>query len=840
LTGGTGKAENLKGAKTDSKGANASGEQACPINHVSPHVEVEYKTVLLERKLSQHQKGESKETHVLSDPTYILVWALETNAAAKPWKRNGKLEVSPANVEVFLDEACKKKLTKPLTYKQLAGGTKKKLWLRGMTAGKFTAKLTLEDAGDAKIVLKDNPAQTEMSVVEVEIRVHAHDPAAVATLTVNPDAEPISTYHTNLKDKTLPDQKELSDEDKVRQGRLLHEQANASFGRAKVVIKKLVAAQWPAGTDDYEVVLNEKNVSGGLAIYDKEFDGAKQAFPLKFKVSDLKAVDNTVWLEGSSSTKKWRDARLELGMDRPAGDPPKAPKHNGDWARCTVVKINEVKLEYKPEKGKADAWDSAENRFFINLKADPDGRKITIGVQLAEQLKDVVVHFMLVEHKDNRTAANWGQDMPIGAPSNKWTWRDITADVKHADKDDRQKIVHVSEKTDKKGYAKKEVTLSRFGGDKFYLGAYIEQDPHLAKYVDGHAHLGKRKPVMRTDAIQVWRKFWYKEVKVMGLTVKGFGNAADTYEDVKTVMKAAKVVEMSRRKADKLSPRVIYPKHMVSYYLNAAGTAYVNNYPNDNSDALVVGDDNRSEFFKLAKAEKDKPVMVKMLNSHALWIKGGVTASQNFAWFESPSYPIVVDVGKETLDPPLAGGTLLKAGRWEAEDWQPPGVPPGSPPGTPPAPGAWVNRRNGALAAGDLALDPGRSDPNTVCVKLPAGVTVAATKTRVRIRGLIVRHCQSYLGTSYADGIVNAYTPNDEQDFINTINHELGHSFNQVSKVQPAGVPTHKLQYDKDGSHCNFAGKACLMYESGPQPGSLNRYCSVCHPYVLVQDMSSV
>jgi hypothetical protein len=28
------------------------------------------------------------------------------------------------------------------------------------------------------------------------------------------------------------------------------------------------------------------------------------------------------------------------------------------------------------------------------------------------------------------------------------------------------------------------------------------------------------------------------------------------------------------------------------------------------------------------------------------------------------------------------------------------------------------------------------------------------------------------------------------------------------------------------------------MYESGPQPGSLNRYCDVCHPYLLLQDFS--
>ncbi|RLJ17355.1 hypothetical protein DJ031_13570 [bacterium endosymbiont of Escarpia laminata] len=834
------RAGNLKAAKADSNGANNSGEKPCPLNHVTPHIELEHKVVLLDRKLYKHQTREPKKRHIHPDPTYILVWATQSNKGEKPWEKKGKLMLSPANVEVFLDEKCRKRLKKGLTYKQLTGGTKKKLWLRGVTAGKFKVKLTLEDPGDAKIKLKDNPAEQEMGVVELELLVHQHEPAAVAALRVNPDEEPLSTYHTNLKNKALPEQKKLSDKEKVKKGRLLHEQSGAHFGRAKLIIKKLDASQWPEGTDAYEVVLGEKNDSGSLAIFDQEFDGTKQPFPLKYKVSDLKAAEKAVWLEGGSSTTKWRGARLDLGLDRPAGGLPKKAKHNGDWSRCTVVKIKEVKLEYRPPRRRANAWDAVNNRFFINMKSDPNGRKITLGVQLTEKLRGVVVHFMLVEHKDNRKAANWGKDMPTGAPSNKWVWKDITKAVKHSDKSNRQKILHLSEKTNRKGYVKKEVILSRFGGDKFYLAACIEQDPHLAKYIDGHADLGKRKPVMRADPVQVWRKFWYKEVKVRGITVRGFGNAADTYSDVKAVMLAARRVEMKRRTANRLRPRVIYPKHMVSYYWDSANNRYVNNYPNDNGDALVVGDDNESKFFKLAKSETDKPVMIPILNAHALWIKGGNTASKNIAWQESTVFPVTLDVGKGTLDPPLAGGTLLKQGRWEAEDWTPPAVPPGSPPGTPPTPGSWGNRRNGNLAARDLDLDPGRSDPETVRIKVPAGVTVAATKTRIRIRGLVVRHCQSFLGTSYADGIVNAYTPNDEQDFINTINHELGHSFKQVAKVRPAGIPAHKLQYDKDGSHCNFAGKKCLMYESGPQPGSLNRYCSVCHPYVLVQDMSSV
>ena len=296
--GNKAKASNLKNAKSDSTGAKGSGEEPCPINTVTPHVEPEYKVVLLDRKLSKHQTGEPKKRHIRPDPTYVLVWVTQTNKGARPWKNKGKLEFRPANAEVFLDEKCKKKLTKDLTYRQLTGGTKKKLWFRGVTAGKFKVKLTLEDPRDAKIKLEDNPVEHELGVVEVESLLHQHDPAALAALKVNPDEEPLSTYHTNLKNKALPDQKELSDEDKVKKGRLLHEQSGGHFGRAKLIIKKLEASQWPADTDSYEVVLDEDNASGGLAVFDKEFDGTKKALPLKYKVSDLKAAEKTVWVEG--------------------------------------------------------------------------------------------------------------------------------------------------------------------------------------------------------------------------------------------------------------------------------------------------------------------------------------------------------------------------------------------------------------------------------------------------------------------------------------------------------------------------------------------------------------
>ena len=808
---------------------------------VTPKIEMEYKVVLLNPKLPD------PDSAIKTDPTYIVVSA-EQSRKSNPFKGTGKLKCSPANVEAFLDEACTKKLPgnlaggADLSNAQITGAKGLKIYFKGKTAGQFDVSLELV-ASKTDTVRVEKPVQGKgkhkMGVVRLEMKLHRQDIVEIEKLEVDPDTDPVDNYYTNLKNKALPEQKEMTDEEKVKQGRLLHVQKDGNFGRAKLVCKKLVAGQWPAGTDDYEIVLAQENKSGSLEAFDKESEGTLKALPVKVKVSDAKTKDQTWWIQGKTATNKLREARLHLGIDRAKGGLAKKPKNNGDWARLSVVEIKEVKVDYKPTRKKPIKYDISKHRFYINQGAtwdgtnkkfttdantDANGRKVVIGAQLSQAIKDVTVYFMLAPDKNNRKAANWGKDMPAT-----WKWKDIDSKVKHLDKTGRKKILHLSAKTDDKGYAKAELTLSRFGGDVFWPACYIDEDPHLAKFVDGHADLEKRKPVKASHSVAVWRKFWYQEVKVAGLNVAGFGDAARTYEDVKAEMLASPAVEMTKVKANTISPKVIYKKHMVSFYLNNTRTAYVNNYPGDNGEALVVGDDNRSEFFKLAKPESDKPVAIPMLNAHALWVKDGLTSTATIPFFNATGFPKRFSASKKLLDPPLQGGTLLKTGSWEAWDWDP---------AANHGAGAWGNRRTGNLSAGDVELDSNRSDPRYVNIKKPAGIVVAATGTRVKITNLTLRAGVYYLGTSYADGIVNAYTPNDQQDFINTINHEVGHSFKQVTKVRPAGIPAHPHQYDRQGSHCNYTNKSCLMYESGPQPASLNRYCPVCHPYVLVQDMS--
>src|SRR6185295_5655385 len=57
------------------------------------------------------------------------------------------------------------------------------------------------------------------------------------------------------------------------------------------------------------------------------------------------------------------------------------------------VQIKEVKLDYTAESGKPGAWDEDKERFYINFKADSDGRKVTITAKLTEPIKEVKLDY---------------------------------------------------------------------------------------------------------------------------------------------------------------------------------------------------------------------------------------------------------------------------------------------------------------------------------------------------------------------------------------------------------------------------------------------------------------
>lgn len=817
------------------------------INVVVPKVELEYKAVLCD---TEQYKKQSGERPIRPCATYVQLSLTQSNLD-HPFAKEAAFTCSPANVEMFLDELCTKAAPAKLTAEMLKGADSKpfKLYLRGKTVGKIKAKLTLDDAADRFIKLDKNPTpDEELGVVKIEFKLFQHDKAEIDKLEVDPDTDPVGTYYTNLNNQALPEPVEMKPEarvgepkagDAAKPGRLLHVQSgDGDFGRAKLVCKKIDFANLPDGCADYFVTLaaglgtekddpptkrfggdDDKPAPGAVKFFDAETAGSEQT-DIKVKFSALKDAEKTFWVEGAAETEIPCGLRVHAGMDRDAGGLEKTAKRNADWARFTVIKIQEVKVDYTVVANTPNAWDSAENRFYINFQADPDGRKITIGATLTKALKNVDLHFLLGPHKDNLKAANWGLDLP-----GTWKWKDISADLKHSDKadTDRKKLLHYSEKTDDKGYAKKELLLSRFGGDKFFPAAYILQDAHLCKWVHGHTDLGKRKPVQRTDAVEVYRRFWYQMIEVAGVTPRAVAGAVGQYKRVKADMKAATPKTVSALDLTGMPYPALYKRYMVK----ANG---------GNTDVLVISDMNKDDFFDGIVDEADKPVKVPILVCDAQWDTGPDTSAVTTGWLAYSAYNVTCD--RLILQPALEGGDILVSGAAQLA-WEEPL-------------GTWVTSVDIPLDESMISISPTRADCYKVKISMAPGVNnfcAGKTNPKIKFKNLVVKGCKGpYLGESFDKKVLSVYDPNEAADFQNTIAHEIGHGFGQVveSGDQPDGAPVHPNQYisvdtdgDPTGSHCSHATNKCVMYQSGPITGSLNRFCDICHPYMLACDMST-
>jgi hypothetical protein len=789
------------------------------INVVTPKIEMEYKVVALDRKLSAHQEASEKKI-VTDDVTYVRVSASQSTGTPG-YAGKAKFEVSPANVEVFIDKECKSPLAGwDIANKDLLGG-KLDLYLKAKSAGKFTAKLTLDPADHPNIEVKP-PAEEEMGVVELEAKVHwfVRSDLEDAGMQVDPDVEPLATYHTALKDKKLPDQKALTDAEKVATGRLLHAQTDKnSHGRAKLVVQKLAADPWPAGTDDYEVTIDEEKGGGSLKLFDKEEEGSEKALPFKIKVKDLKAKEVELWVEGKDASKKLRDAVLQVGLDRPAGGLAKKPKHSADWSRFTVVKIKEVKLEYEKAKDEHKAWDEDKKRYYINLneKGDPDGRKITLSAKLGEKLAGVPIRFMLAPDKDNGKTANWNIDFPSDGKSGATDvkWKDLTAALKHLDKADRKDLVHLMQETDKDGHAKVEVQLSRFGGDKFHPACYLEQDAHLAKYVHGHADLEKREPVFaKVRPLQVWRKVFYQATHPKATSMPGHGGFDDSQRKVfmEPLLVEEKTMAKTHFTVDPFRP---------DWQFNVNGTT---------KQKLCIGTHNVDDAMKrfVAATKSTTPKFHVVLCDEQFDADGVETDAVDFKFDADRTRDVElkstnVSNGYLTItDPPLQGGNLVKSAVWQAEKK---------------VAGAWTIAHSGDLPAANVKLRKDRTSKRMVRLTAPAKCGGAAGGCRcggapadlaldANNRIWVTLELQA------ANGGYNGWAPSGHPANVvkggradyavhNTMGHELGHLFGMTRVNSVAGIPDHPLFYEKrggSGSHCAFAA----VFTADPAAPALN------------------
>jgi hypothetical protein len=803
----TGEAQRVTLASGDKRTLNL---EVKPRNVITPKVEVEYKVVLFEPDLAQHEidAHDPPASELRPQPTRVEV-SLRCSESEPVYMGEGTIDAP--NCEVFLDEACQQPLgPRKLTNAELTAASAMKLYLRGTGRGLFTLKLSLDADPDPRFKVEP-PATEDMGVVAPRLIVHQH----VTAVAIDAATYPLTGYCADLEDEDLiPDQLPLSDADKVQKGRLLHKQSKMHHGRARALLH-LEAAEWPAGTDDYQIVL--ACTGSALRAYDEEKDGKKQSLPLKTKVADLKAADKELWIEGASTSAAARDIRLSVGLDRSSGGLSKSAKTNADWTRFTVVNIESVKLFYTdPPSGEPKPWNAAKKIWYINYEAGDAGRTVKIRARLSKPIAGVRLHFMLSPDKDNLKEKNWGIDLPAT-----WGWGGVAPDVKHKDKLNATDLLHKWEDTDADGQADCELVLSQFGGDRFVPGAYITQDPHLAAYVHGHDDLAERKPKLASDAIKVWRKFAYQKIKVRGLhTYPSTTKAEDVYGRVRAKMFKVPSVYVDKAVAKAWPEASILPEYM--FKVGGSKT----------KKKLNISDANQHRYFALVNPDPEHPIKVPIVTCDYNWAEEGASGIVSNFNAARAGFPLDVTTNMHACDPPVQGGPLLAAGNWTAAEPDPAG--------------GWLNVWNGALQDGDVDINPDRDNINKVRVHLPAGVDPAATHvwiTGLRINGARNHYLGGYdISPVCPQTIVAVYDPTNKGDYQNTVVHELGHAFHQTGGVAPAaGIPVNPgFIQNPTGPHCTYNTNKCVMFTSGPIAGSLNRYCPDCHPYMLLQDMSDI
>ena len=760
-----------------------------PLNIVNPKIEVEYKVVLLDPGMSGLPTAEPSK--IWADPTYIEISYTETNKA-HAYKKGGKLD-GAGKVDMFLDEKCTKATDGKIKPEQIDGGKKLKVWLRGKVAGKFNLTFTLDDPADRFIRLDKNPATEEMGVVELKLQIFQFLPADLDALEVDPGTDPVDTYRTKLKDKALPDQKELAKADKAGFGRLLHVQSKGNFWRSKVVLAKLDLSQWPDPAKEYEVVLAADNKSGGVTLFDKEEEGAKQKLPIKVKASDLTA-DKVYWAEGESAVSKAGGVRLEVGVDRASGGLSKSAKHNGDWGRFTVVKIKEVKFKFANSKDKAVIWNSSKNRFYVNTDADPDGRTlktkkdvrtISVTASLTEKIEKVRIHFMLAAGKANPTGAFWGASLPATFDYGK-----MKPEPKAKDKSDPKKVLHLYAETKDTGVAEIEtLVLSRLGGETFKIGAYIVQDPQLAKYVEDHPDLKKKEPVLSSDKIEIWRKMCVQISRNKNTTIVSRSLTHTAYGADQVWMEIEEIDEVKFDKAS-IAGLAEHPKWQFD--------------PGSGTDKVIcVGQHNKTKFHGLMKAETDatKPKIHLIMVDQQWDPELGKLETKEFT-SRTLTYNCRNAAGNDDLgvfNPPLQGGAIIATGTWTWND------------------GGQVH--TGTLTDADLKVKQARASYAEVEVTLPNKCAAAcACGGNTEIRPTNAKKATANLQLNGANGpwagesgspgsphcLIKVKT--DANRSNNIIAHEIGHLYHEVRKEKTwLGVPDHPDQYVRrggSGSHC--------------------------------------
>lgn len=737
-----------------------------------------------------------------------LMLSLTQNATYPVYNRGATLKFSgKGRVRCYADEALTEELGPRIEIEghRLNANRSLDLWLVGATEGELTAQLEVRKPKDQFVL--DKPYQLDLQVIELTIQSHKHDHTKIAKLAANPDVPDRSQYLNALKALKIPDQIPLKRKVQREQGRILHKQVNQAHGKARLVIPKLSASKLIRQVPRYWVEIRDSSRSGSLSFFAKEDDSKPLPVPHKIPLSDLLSRDHEVWVQGDDRCEKSDDAAVELYLNRSPGGPDFTPVPGVDVALFTVVEIVKVHVDEEKMNANIERWAEAGPgfdcaRLYINLLKGRRGRKLHVVATLDPPIPKLQVHFALIEDEFNRRKKNWGIDLP-----KKWKWHRISRSLKHKDKAKRTSFLHRKGNTDDEGRAEQTLYASRFGGDKFELVAYIAQDPHLAKYTPEDSELAETKPARADLPFQVWRAFWCQVSKPQGVNPPSPPKASiEAYKSVKVEMRPSR---MSRTYGPQdFSQQIFYPR----YQFEATS---------DKTLVSVLGFHNWSDVKKMAP-----PDPTEQLKSHAMVCRYYCDQTNRLAKSKarlmsvSSSRSFDVYLSGDVIDPPLQGGNLLVSGRWQV-------------------------RSGGRLMTGKLLnshidIVPQRKQRNQIRVTLPPQCPTPTTAQPI----LVTIKCRSYdgpfLGLSDGNQTLVVYDPKDPVDYQDTITHETAHSFGQTPLAgdQPRTIPPHPNAYISDGVHCNYGNQQCVMFEAQTHNFALHKFCPVCHPYLLVQDMS--
>ena len=361
---------------------------------------------------------------------------------------------------------------------------------------------------------------------------------------------------------------------------------------------------------------------------------------------------------------------------------------------------------------------------------------------------------------------------------------------------------------------------------KFYLSAYAGDYFDLsAKGPDGKE--------LKLGHYQVWRKFWCQFTLLKGHQLPQLTAVKAAFDKVFAEVKQANIVELEEKD---LPVGSVYPAWMVvpHEYASAGKSAGL-------EKILVVGPHNQQHLCSYLTQESDRPVKLHVIvGRHILHPNTDPVEAEKFVLKANPSHVLSLnDEYAYLLKPTLTGESLVIQGKWEA------------------------NGKSGFLTDENILIEQSWSK-EVAGYKImlppeapdPAQHPVSITLQLRRAYQYEAAYC---LGTHI---LIKEYIDRQSGYFNLVLTHEMGHSFGQVPRAgtQAEPLPDHPNQYDMGGIHCmtgaqkqyknpsptatseefssfEYVKGTCVMFAGGDQNLKYQDFCTVCHPYIRLQNM---